>query len=62
MVPVDSDDGPLVAEVYMGFQPSTATVRTTVVQAAAVFYGTPATSEFWLFVVIDMYSVVVQLF
>lgn len=63
MLPVASDDGPLVAEVYMGFEPSATTVRATVVQAATVFYDTPATlGEFWVFVVIDIYSVVVHLF
>lgn len=63
MLPVASDDGPLVAEVYMGFEPSATTVRATVVQAATVFYDTSATiGEFWLFVVIDIYIVVAQFF
>jgi beta-cyano-L-alanine hydratase/nitrilase len=44
LVPALGNDGPLVAEVDMGADYSSApTVRATVVQASTVFYDTPAT-------------------
>ncbi|XP_057807151.1 bifunctional nitrilase/nitrile hydratase NIT4A-like [Salvia miltiorrhiza] len=39
------DEGPLFAEVDMGADASAPTVRATVVQAATVFYDTPATLD-----------------
>ncbi|EYU26733.1 hypothetical protein ABFS82_04G211500 [Erythranthe guttata] len=39
------DDGPLFAEVEMGADASSPTIRATVVQAATVFYDTPATLD-----------------
>lgn len=37
------NEGPLFAEVEMGGDSSSSTVRATVVQASTVFYDTPAT-------------------
>ncbi|GLT63904.1 hypothetical protein SLA2020_364330 [Shorea laevis] len=46
LVPVQTPaDGPLFAEVNMGAEPSAPTVRATVVQAATIFYDTPATLD-----------------
>ncbi|KAK2991149.1 hypothetical protein RJ640_021184 [Escallonia rubra] len=43
LVPNPVNDGPVFAEVDMGGDSSSPTVRATVVQAATVFYDTPAT-------------------
>ncbi|KAI8573440.1 hypothetical protein RHMOL_Rhmol01G0277700 [Rhododendron molle] len=45
LVPALASDGPLIAEVDMGADPSAPTVRATVVQASTVFYDTPATLD-----------------
>lgn len=48
LVPSTTIDGPLFAEVDMGGDSSSTTVRATVVQASTVFYDTPATlGMFW---------------
>ncbi|KAJ0975117.1 hypothetical protein J5N97_017082 [Dioscorea zingiberensis] len=45
LVPSTAIDGPLFAEVDMGGDSSSTTVRATVVQASTVFYDTPATLD-----------------
>ncbi|KAH7663120.1 beta-cyano-L-alanine hydratase/nitrilase protein [Dioscorea alata] len=45
LVPSTAIDGPVFAEVDMGGDSSSTTVRATVVQASTVFYDTPATLD-----------------
>lgn len=45
IVPAPQPDGPLFAEVAMGGDASSPTVRATVVQASTIFYDTPATLD-----------------
>ncbi|KAH9605496.1 hypothetical protein KSS87_004665 [Heliosperma pusillum] len=43
LIPATVNDGPIIAEVEMGADSSSTTVRATVVQASTIFYDTPAT-------------------